>query len=142
MAENEDLRAALRDRYEIEREIGRGGMAVVYLARDIRHGRSVALKVLNTELASSLGPERFLREIAITAPLVHPNILALHDSGEAAGSLYYVMPYVDGVTLGQRLRREVQLPFDDVLDITRQVATALDYAHARGVIHRDIKPDN
>jgi len=142
MDQNEDLGGALAGRYEIVREVGRGGMAVVYLAHDIKHNRPVALKVLLPELATSLGPERFLSEIAITASLVHQNILALYDSGEAAGFLYYVMPYVDGPTLGQRLKREVQLPLDDVLAIARQVAAALDYAHAQGVIHRDIKPDN
>jgi serine/threonine-protein kinase len=142
MDQNEGLAAALAGRYEIEREIGHGGMAVVYLAHDVKHDRSVALKVLRPELAASLGAERFLREIAITASLVHPNILALHDSDEASGFLYYVMPYVDGPTLGQRLKREVQLPLDDVLAIARQVAAALDHAHARGVVHRDIKPDN
>src|SRR5687767_6302827 len=117
-------------------------MAVVYLARDLKNGRKVALKVLRPELANSLGAERFLQEIAISAPLVHPNIIALHDSGEAAGFLYYTMPYVEGPTLRERLDREVQLPLDDALKIARQVAAALDYAHARGVIHRDIKPDN
>jgi tetratricopeptide (TPR) repeat protein len=142
MDENEDLVRALAGRYDIAREVGRGGMSIVYLARDVKHGRSVAVKVLRPELTASLGPERFLREIAITASLVHPNILALYDSGEASGFLYYVMPYVDGPTLGQRVQREVQLPLDDVLAIARQVAAALDYAHAHGVIHRDIKPDN
>jgi serine/threonine-protein kinase len=139
---DQDLVTALAGRYEIERELGHGGMAIVYLARDVKHQRHVALKVLRPELAASVGPERFLREIAIAAPLVHPNILTLHDSGDAAGHLYYVMPYVNGPTLGQRLKREVQLPIDDALAITRQIAAALDFAHARGVIHRDIKPDN
>jgi eukaryotic-like serine/threonine-protein kinase len=142
MDENEDLVKALAGRYDIEREIGRGGMAIVYLARDVKRARPVAVKVLRPELTASLGPQRFLREIAITASLVHPNILALYDSDEASGFLYYVMPYVDGPSLGQRVEREVQLPLDDVLAITRQVGAALDYAHARGVIHRDIKPDN
>jgi serine/threonine-protein kinase len=137
-----DFVKALAGRYEFERELGHGGMAIVYLARDIKHDRPVALKVLRPELAASLGAERFLREIAITASLVHPNILALYDSDQASGSLYYVMPYVNGPTLGQRLKREAQLPIDDALAITRQIAAALDYAHARGVIHRDIKPDN
>jgi eukaryotic-like serine/threonine-protein kinase len=142
MDENEDLVKALAGHYDIEREIGRGGMAIVYLARDVKRARRVAVKVLKPELTASLGSERFLTEIAITASFVHPNILALYDSGEAAGFLYYVMPYVDGPSLGQRLEREVQLPLDDVLAIARQVGAALDYAHARGVIHRDIKPDN
>ena len=136
------LAAALAGRYEIERELGQGGMAVVYLARDVKNGRPVALKVLRPELGDSLGAERFLREIAIAAPLVHQNILPIHDSGEAAGCLYYVMPYVEGATLRQRLDRELQLPIDDAIEIARQVAAALDYAHGRGVIHRDIKPEN
>ena len=134
--------AAIAPRYRIERKLGEGGMAIVYLARDSRHGRFVALKVLRPEVATTLGGERFLREIAIAARLVHPNILPLHDSGEAAGRLYYVMPYVEGATLRQRLDREKQLPLADVADITSQVAAALDYAHAQGVVHRDVKPDN
>jgi eukaryotic-like serine/threonine-protein kinase len=142
MALDDGLLLALAGRYEIEREIGQGGMAVVYLARDVKHNRRVALKVLRPELANSLGNERFLQEIAIAAPLVHPNILPIHDSGEAAGHLFYVMPYVDGFTLRQRLERERQLSFDDALAIVRQVAAALDHAHAHGVVHRDIKPEN
>ena len=142
MALDDGLVLALAGRYEIEHEIGQGGMAVVYLARDVKHNRRVALKVLRPELANSLGNERFLQEIAIAAPLVHPNILPLHDSGEAAGHLYYVMPYVDGLTLRQRLQRERQLPLADTLAIVRQVAAALDHAHAHGVVHRDIKPEN
>jgi len=134
--------ATIASRYRIERKLGEGGMAVVYLARDARHGRPVALKVLRPELATTLGAERFLREITIAARLVHPNILPLHDSGEAAGHLYYVMPYVEGATLRQRLDREKQLPLDDVADITSQITAALDYAHAHGVVHRDVKPDN
>jgi eukaryotic-like serine/threonine-protein kinase len=134
--------AAIAGRYQIERELGRGGMAVVYLAHDVKHRRPVALKVLRPELGTSLAAERFLQEIAIAARLVHPNILPLHDSGEAAGHLYYVMPYVEGATLRQRLDREVQLPLDEVLSIVRQIASALDYAHAHGVVHRDVKPDN
>jgi eukaryotic-like serine/threonine-protein kinase len=134
--------AAIASRYQIERELGQGGMAIVYLARDLKHRRQVALKVLRPELSNSLGAERFLQEIAISARLVHPNILPLHDSGEAAGCLYYVMPYVEGATLRQRLDREVQLPLDDVVGIVRQIASALDFAHARGVVHRDVKPDN
>jgi hypothetical protein len=133
---------AIAPRYRIERTLGEGGMAIVYLARDSRHGRLVALKVLRPEVATTLGGERFLREITIAARLVHPNILPLHDSGEAAGRLYYVMPYVEGATLRQRLDREKQLPLADVVDITTQIAAALDYAHAQGVVHRDVKPDN
>jgi tRNA A-37 threonylcarbamoyl transferase component Bud32/tetratricopeptide (TPR) repeat protein len=139
---DDGLLVALAGRYDIEREIGQGGMAVVYLARDVKLNRRVALKVLRPELANSLGTERFLQEISIAAPLVHPNILAIHESGEAAGHLYYVMPYVDGLTLRQRLDRELQLPIDEAVAIVKQVAAALDYAHARGVVHRDIKPEN
>ncbi len=138
----EGLRAALADRYTIERELGRGGMATVYLAHDLKHGRSVAIKVLRPELAASLGPERFLREIGIAARLTHPHILSLHDSGEANGFLYYVMPYVEGESLRDRLTREPQLPLDDALQITREVADALAYAHRHDVVHRDIKPEN
>jgi eukaryotic-like serine/threonine-protein kinase len=139
---DDGLLVALAGRYDIEREIGQGGMAVVYLARDVKLNRRVALKVLRPELANSLGTERFLQEISIAAPLVHPNILAIYESGEAAGHLYYVMPYVDGLTLRQRLDRELQLPIDEAIAIVKQVAAALDYAHARGVVHRDIKPEN
>ena len=138
----EELVAALAHRYDIEREIGHGGMAIVYLARDAKHGRQVAVKVLRPELATSLGAERFLREINIAARLTHPNILALHDSGDARGMLYYVMPYVEGETLRNRLDREHQLPVDDAIAIARQVGSALDYAHGHGVVHRDIKPEN
>ena len=136
------LVSALAGRYEIERELGRGGMATVYLAHDVRHDRHVAIKVLDPELASSVGPDRFLREIATAARLTHPNILPLHDSGDAAGLLYYVMPYVRGESLRRRLDRERQLPIDDAIGIARQVASALDYAHLQGVVHRDIKPEN
>ena len=142
MDQNEELNESLAGRYEIEREIGRGGMAFVYLARDIRHSRKVALKVMSPELTAEVGAERFVQEIAITAPYVHPNIVALYDSGLACGRPYYVMPYVEGPTLRQLLRRELQLPFDEVIQIAKQIAAALDYAHARGVIHRDMKPDN
>ena len=128
--------------YRVLRTLGHGGMATVYLARDERHRRSVALKVLHPELAHALGPERFLREIEVAANLSHPHILPLHDSGEAAGLLYYVMPYVEGESLRDRLRRETQLPVDDALQIAREVADALAYAHGQGVIHRDIKPEN
>ncbi len=136
------LHAALADRYTIERELGRGGMATVYLAQDRKHHRPVAIKVLKPELAVALGPERFLREIEIAARLNHPHILALHDSGEADGFLYYVMPYVEGESLRERLTREQQLPLDDALQITQQVASALSYAHSHDVVHRDIKPEN
>ena len=136
------LKAALADRYHIESELGHGGMATVYLARDLKHKRPVALKVLRAELAATLGPERFEREIETAARLQHPHILTVHDSGEAAGQLWFTMPYVEGESLRQRLRREGQLPVADALRITREVAEALDYAHRHGVIHRDIKPEN
>jgi eukaryotic-like serine/threonine-protein kinase len=136
------LRAAVADRYRIERELGAGGMATVYLAEDLRHQRRVAVKVLRPELAAALGHERFLREITTTANLRHPHILPLYDSGEAAGFLFYVMPYVEGESLRDRLTREKQLPLDHALQIAREVADALSYAHSRGVVHRDIKPEN
>ena len=136
------LKAALADHYMIERELGAGGMATVYLARDLKHDRPVAVKVLRPELAAVLGAERFLREIRLTAQLQHPHILTLIDSGEADGFLYYVMPYVEGESLHQRLAREGQLPLDEALRITRAIASALDFAHGHGVIHRDIKPEN
>ena len=136
------LQAALTGRYTIEHELGRGGMATVYLAQDLKHGRPIALKVLRPELAAALGPGRFLREIEIAARLTHPNILPLHDSGEAGGLLYYVMPYVDGESLRSHLAREGPLPLDRALEIAREVASALGYAHEHGVVHRDIKPEN
>jgi TolB-like protein/tRNA A-37 threonylcarbamoyl transferase component Bud32/Tfp pilus assembly protein PilF len=136
------LSEALSDRYVIEREIGRGGMATVYLATDLKHNRKVALKVLHPELAASVGHERFLREIEIVAGLTHPRILTLIDSGEANRLLFYVMPYVEGQTLKERLAREGALPLDESLRIAREVADALAYAHEKGVIHRDIKPSN
>ncbi len=136
------LQAAFSGRYAIERELGRGGMATVYLAEDPKHHRKVAIKVLKPEFAAALGPERFLREIEIAANLAHPHILPLYDSGEAAGLLYYVMPYVEGESLRDRLTREKQLPLEDALQITREVADALSYAHSRDVVHRDIKPEN
>jgi serine/threonine protein kinase len=132
----------LNPRYPIGRELGRGGMATVYLAQDLRHDRQVALKVLHPELAASLGPERFLREIRVTAQLQHPHILPVLDSGEDSGLLWYTMPYVEGETLRQRIAREKQLPIDDALLIARQVAGALGHAHGRGIVHRDIKPEN
>ena len=134
--------AALSPQYAFEREIGRGGMAVVFLARDLKHGRRVAIKILNPELAAVIGPERFLAEIRITANLQHPNLLPLFDSGEVDGMLYYVMPFVDGESLRDRLTREQQLPIDEALRITRAVASALEYAHRHDVIHRDLKPEN
>ncbi len=136
------LNAALAGRYTITRELGEGGMATVYLAQDIKHDRSVALKVLKPELAEVIGAERFLVEIKTTAALQHPHILPLFDSGEADGFLFYVMPYVEGETLGDRIGREKQLPVDEAVEITRAVAQALQHAHDRGVIHRDIKPGN
>jgi eukaryotic-like serine/threonine-protein kinase len=136
------LREALQDRYAFERELGRGGMATVWLARDLKHDRPVALKVLHPELATSLGPERFLREIKLAARLQHPHILTVLDSGETAGRLWFTMPLVEGESLRDRLRRERQLPVEDSLRIAREAAQALQYAHTHGVIHRDIKPEN
>jgi len=136
------LQATLRSKYTVEREIGAGGMATVYLARDLKHDREVALKVLRPELSAVLGVDRFLNEIRIAAQLDHPHILTLIDSGEADGLLYYVLPYVRGESLRKRLDHERQLSVDDALAITRQVASALDYAHAKGVVHRDVKPEN
>ena len=136
------LGAALADRYTIERELGAGGMATVYLAHDVKHDRRVALKVLRPELSAILGGDRFLHEIKTTANLQHPHILSLFDSGEADGLVYYVMPYVEGESLRDRLTREKQLPVDDAVRIAREVADALDYAHQHGIVHRDIKPEN
>ena len=133
---------ALTARYRIERELGSGGMATVYLAEDLKHHRYVALKVLKPELAAILGAGRFLKEIEVTANLQHPNILPLYDSGEAAGYLYYVMPFIEGESLRDRLNREKQLPVDEALRIADSVAAALQFAHAHGVVHRDIKPEN
>ncbi|CAA9340811.1 MAG: hypothetical protein AVDCRST_MAG40-2390, partial [uncultured Gemmatimonadaceae bacterium] len=134
--------AALADRYAVERVLGRGGMATVWLARDLRHRRLVAVKVLHEDLSAALGPERFLKEIELTAGLQHPHVLPLFDSGAAGGLLYYVMPYVEGETLRTRLARERQLPVDEAVRLAREVADALAYAHARGVVHRDVKPEN
>ncbi len=136
------LNAALEGRYRVERELGEGGMATVYLADDVKHGRKVALKVLKPELAAVMGAERFLAEIKTTANLQHPHILPLHDSGEADGFLYYVMPFIEGETLADRLEREKQLPVDDAVTIASDVAEALHAAHEQGVIHRDVKPAN
>jgi len=147
-----DLRAALETalagRYRLERELGRGGMATVYLAQDLRHDRPVALKVLHSELAASMGPERFQREIRMAARLQHPHILSIHDSGEVAGDastppiLWFAMPFIEGESLRDRLTREQQLPLDDAVRIGREAADALEYAHQHGIIHRDIKPEN
>src|SRR5688572_26637793 len=136
------LANAMQDRYRLERELGSGGMATVYLAQDLRHGRQVAVKVLHPELSAVLGGERFLSEIKTTAALQHPHILPLFDSGDANGNLFYVMPLVEGETLRSRLSREKQLPIADAVRLAREVAGALDYAHRHGVIHRDIKPEN
>jgi len=136
------LATALLDRYQLVRELGQGGMATVYLAHDVRHGRDVALKVLRPELAAILGRERFLAEIRLTAKLDHPHILTLIDSGEAEGHLWYALPYVRGESLRQRLNRDRQLSLADALAIVGDIASALEYAHSRGVIHRDVKPEN
>ena len=136
------LNAALEGRYVIERELGAGGMATVYLADDVRHHRKVAVKVLRPDLAATLGPDRFLREIEIAAGLTHPHILPLHDSGEAEGFLFYVLPYVEGESLRDRLVREGELPITEAVRILRDIVDALAYAHEHGVVHRDIKPDN
>jgi len=136
------LKSALADRYHIHSELGRGGMATVYLAEEPRHDRRLALKVLHPHLAATLGTGRFLREIKTTAGLTHPHILPLFDSGEADGFLYYTMPYVDGESLRARLAREPQLPIDEAIRITREIADAVGFAHNRGLLHRDIKPEN
>jgi len=138
----EQLQADLAERYVLERELGRGGMATVYLARDLKHDRLVALKVLHPELARTVGPERFKREIRLAARLQHPHILTVLDSGEVAGQFWFAMPYVRGESLRDRLRREDQLPIEVAVDLARQIALALDYAHREGVIHRDLKPEN
>src|SRR6266545_1972316 len=138
----ESVRQTLVDRYAIERELGRGGMGVVYLARDLRHNRPVALKVLLPEPAANSGATRFQREIHFAARLQHPHILTVLDSGEAAGHLWFTMPFVRGESLRDRLRRERQLPLDEALRIAREAALALAYAHREGVVHRDIKPEN
>ena len=136
------LTAALADSYEIQGELGAGGMATVYLAHDVKHDRKVAVKVLRPELAAVIGAERFLQEIKVTANLQHPHILPLHDSGEADSFLYYVMPYVEGESLRETLNREKHLGVDEAIEISKAVASALDYAHRHEVIHRDIKPEN
>src|SRR5678816_815021 len=136
------LNAAMSDRYRIERELGAGGMATVYLAEDLRHHRQVAVKVLRPELAASLGAERFLREIEIAARLHHPHILPLYDSGGAGDVLFYVMPLVEGQSLRDRLTKGGALPIDEGVKVIREVADALVYSHQHGVVHRDIKPEN
>lgn len=136
------LRGLLKDRYDVLREIGQGGMATVYVARDLRHPRQVAIKVFRHELAAGVGADRFLREIALASPLSHPNIVPLYDSGDVDGLLYYVMPFVDGESVGRRIARSGQFPIDEALEITRQVAAALHYSHGVGIVHRDVKPDN
>ena len=137
-----ELQAALASKYSVDRELGRGGMATVYLADDLRHERKVALKVLHSELSSSLGADRFLREIKLAARLNHPHIVPLYDSGEAGGFLYYVMPLVDGESLRDRILRDGQIPVEEALNIARGIASALDYAHRQYIVHRDIKPEN
>ena len=142
MTTPERLAVALADRYRIERELGQGGMATVYLAHDLKHNRQVAIKVLRPELAAALGADRFLREIETTANLQHPHILPLFDSGQSDGFLYYVMPYVDGETLRARLARTGPLPLPEAIRYTGEIADALAKAHKAGVVHRDIKPEN
>src|SRR5512143_794578 len=142
----EQLNEVLGDRYQIERELGRGGMASVWLARDLRHGRSVAIKVIHPDLAGAIGVDRFVREIRLTAALQHPNIVSVLDSGTVPGPNgvalpWYVMPYVAGESLRSRLEREGQLPIDEALGIAEEAAAALDAAHRQGIVHRDIKPE-
>jgi len=139
----DQLQTVLGAQYKLLRELGRGGMATVYLATDQKHGRQVALKVLHPDLAATLGPERFRREIGFAATLAHPHILTVLDSGETSdGQLWFTMPYVEGETLRDHLRRDKQLSIEEALRITREIASALDYAHEKGVVHRDIKPEN
>src|SRR5205809_6955980 len=138
----EDLSADLCDRYSLDSVLGRGGMATVYVAEDLRHSRQVAINVLRPDVAAAVGAERFVREITLAGRLTHPQGLPLLDSGEAAGSLYYVMPYVRGETLRQRLEREGPLSVKDVLRLAREVGAGLDYAHREGFLHRDVKPEN
>src|ERR1017187_3256664 len=138
----ERLRTALRDTYTLERQVGQGGMATVYLALDLKHDRRVAIKVLRPELTATLGTERFLREIQLAAKLQHPHIVPVYDSGAADGFLYYVMPFVDGESLRDLLQREGHLSIEHAAEIVRDVATGLAYAHKQGIVHRDIKPEN
>jgi serine/threonine-protein kinase len=137
-----EFQLALGERYRLERVLGRGGMATVFLAEDCRHGRRVAVKVLRPELASTVGAERFLNEITIAANLTHPNILSVHDSGEAAETLYYVMPHVQGGSLRMRLQQGSRLAVEEAVRLATDVTEALVYAHASGIMHRDIKPEN
>jgi eukaryotic-like serine/threonine-protein kinase len=141
-SDREAVADALRDRYALEHELGHGGMATVYLARDVHQREPVAIKVMHSNLADALDSKRFVREMGIAASLAHPLIVPLHDSGNAGGVLYYIMPYVEGESLYERLQRERRLPLDDALRITHDVAAALGYAHGRGVLHRDVKPEN
>jgi len=136
------VKAALSDRYILERELGTGGMATVFLAHDPRHNRKVAVKIMHSELASIIGPARFLKEIETTANLQHPHILPLFDSGRVNGTVFYVMPFVQGESLRNRISRDRQLPIPEAVRIATEIAAALDYAHRQGVIHRDVKPDN
>ncbi len=136
------LQSTLADAYALDRELGAGGMAVVFLAHDLKHNRHVALKVLRSEVGAAIGRDRFMREVAVTARLQHPHILPVFDSGESAGYLWYTMPYVDGETLRTRLARVGRLPLPDALSIARDVGAALAYAHDRGIVHRDVKPEN
>src|SRR5512135_143903 len=136
------LAHGLAGRYSLDRELGQGGMAIVFLAHDIRHDREVALKVLRPEISAEIGAERFLREIKLAAGLTHPHILPVYDSGEADGLLFYVMPNMEGHSLRERLDSQRQLPLDEALRIAREVASALDYGHRHQVVHRDIKPEN
>ena len=137
-----DLEASLADRYRFEREVGRGGMATVYLVHDVQHGRPLALKVIRRDIAAMVGPERFLQEISVTARLQHPHILPILDSGEALGTLWYAMPYVAVGSLRTRLKAEPQLGIAEAIRLGREIADALGYAHAHGIIHRDVKPEN
>ena len=136
------MRNALSSSYTVDRELGKGGMATVYLAQDVKHERVVALKVLHAELSSTLGPDRFLREIKLAARLNHPHILPLFDSGASDGILFYVMPYVEGESLRERLDRGQQMAIEEAIHHATSIASALDYAHRQGIIHRDIKPEN
>src|SRR5262245_26040204 len=136
------LKSALQGRYDVQRELARGGMGQVFEARDLKHGRSVAIKVLDPELAREIGPTRFRAEIETAARLVHPHIVPLFDSGEADGLLYFVMPLLGGESLRKRLTRERQLPFEDAVRIAREAGDALRYAHDQGLVHRDVKPEN
>ena len=138
----EVLTEALRGRFQLERELGHGGMATVFLARDLQQDRPVAIKVMDPTLASAVGAERFLREIALARSMEHPLIVPLYESGDASGVLYYVMPYVEGESLYERLKQVPRLPLDEALRVTRDIAAALEYAHRRGILHRDLKPEN